>query len=96
MGQVLQEVEKSPRLIQVAKIGQRSCFLCRYIVEDLEKNGKLTGYPKDWASSGLFPVEGKLIHVILELGEIPPEDYEDLEKLASAVADALRTSTRLN
>lgn len=96
MGQVLQEVEKSPGLLQVAKIGQKSCFLCRYIVEDLQQNGKLTGHPKDWSSSGLFPVEGKLVHLILELGEIPPEDPKDLEELASAVAEALRTSSRLN
>lgn len=96
MGQMLQEVEKSAALLSVAKVGQQSCFLCRYIVEDLQQNGKLTGHPKDWAGSGLFPVEGKLVHILLELGEIPPEDPEDLEALAAVVALALTTSSRLN
>lgn len=96
MGQMLQEVEQSPGLLSIVKIGQKSCFLCRYIVEDIQQNGKLTGHPKDWSSTGLFPVEGKLVHVLLELGEIPPEDPEDLEALAAVVANALRTSSRLN
>lgn len=79
-------------LSAVAKIGQRSCFLCRFIVEDLEKNGKLTGYPKDWAGGGTFPIEGKLIHVLLELGHEPPQEMEDLEELAAHVSSVLAVS----
>lgn len=42
------------------------CFLCRFILEDEKKNGKLTGYPLDGEGKGIFPVEGKMIHVQLE------------------------------
>ncbi len=86
MGSILQEVEQSEKLLIAAKRGQETCFLCRYIVEDLEKNKKLTGHPKDWSGGGLFPVEGKLRHLILELGEVTPEDEDSSpEDLASIV-----------
>ncbi len=91
MGTVLQEVEQSEKLLIAAKVGAPTCFLCRYIVEDLEKNGKLTGHPKDWAGSGLFPIEGKLRHCILELGETTPEDEdaspEDLAQIVSRILE---------
>ena len=44
------------------------CFLCKWILGDLEKNGTLTnGYP-EICSDGkpMFPVEGKKKHLVLE------------------------------
>jgi hypothetical protein len=38
------------------------CFLCKWIYEDIEKNGSLTDYPK----GGQFPVPGKQQHLKLE------------------------------
>jgi hypothetical protein len=43
------------------------CSLCRMTLEDLEKNGRLTGWPKDALGSGTFPVEGKILHLAVEL-----------------------------
>jgi len=45
----------------------RGCFCCGLILEDIEKNGKLTGYPLDAMGSGTFPVAGKRRHLELEL-----------------------------
>lgn len=44
------------------------CFLCKWILGDLEKNGTLTnGYPEVCADGKpLFPLEGKLKHLALE------------------------------
>lgn len=45
------------------------CFLCKWIYEDLEKNEKLTDYPKG-SQEGQFPEAGKYQHLKLE-GMIP-------------------------
>jgi hypothetical protein len=44
------------------------CWLCKLILEDLEKNGTLTkGYPEICTDGKpLFPVEGKTEHLYLE------------------------------
>lgn len=45
----------------------RGCFLCKWILEDLQKHGKLTETWKDgagWATS--FPPEAKRKHLELE------------------------------
>ena len=42
------------------------CFLCKWILEDLEKNGALTGYPIDFNGGGVFPRAGKILHLQLE------------------------------
>lgn len=44
------------------------CFLCKWIHEDLEKNGKLTDAhpPKNIDGSTLFPADGKKKHLVLE------------------------------
>lgn len=44
------------------------CFLCKWILEDLEKNGTLTkGYPETSIDGKpLFPIEGKAEHLALE------------------------------
>lgn len=43
------------------------CFLCKWILEDLEKNQALTKYPTAAADgSSQFPVDGKVKHLFLE------------------------------
>ena len=42
------------------------CFLCRFVLEDQAKHGKLTGYPFDYNGNGIFPIEGKVAHIQLE------------------------------
>ncbi len=42
------------------------CFLCSWIVEDFEKNGKLSDYPYDSNGKGIFPYLGKVAHIRLE------------------------------
>lgn len=43
-----------------------SCFLCKWIVEDFLKHGKLTGWPKNEMCGDQFPITGKLAHIRLE------------------------------
>lgn len=42
------------------------CFVCRWILEDLEKNGVPTDYPRDAMGAGIFPWQGKMRHLELE------------------------------
>lgn len=41
----------------------KGCFLCKFILEDYAKNGKLTGHPNDIFEKGTFPVEAKIRHI---------------------------------
>lgn len=46
---------------------KEKCFLCKWILEDLEQNKVLTKYPVSaMDGSSQFPVEGKVKHLILE------------------------------
>lgn len=40
---------------------------CKWILEDLELHGKLTGWPLDSMSSPVFPIAGKILHIAAEL-----------------------------
>jgi len=42
------------------------CFLCKWILEDLTENGRLTGQPYDAIGQAGFPVGAKLNHMRLE------------------------------
>ena len=53
-----------------------SCFLCRLILEDLRKNGKLTGYPLDSTGAGTFPVDGKKKHLALEVMSVDNRSFK--------------------
>lgn len=59
---LLDRVPKGPEGDQVG------CFLCKWILEDLAKNGKLTdGHPaKCTDGSSQFPAESKKKHLVLE------------------------------
>jgi hypothetical protein len=54
------------RSTRMEKGEQVGCFLCRFILEDMQANGKLTAYPKDAEGKGAFPVEAKVRHITLE------------------------------
>jgi len=54
------------------------CFLCRWILEDLEAHGRITN-AKDLRPDGekaLFPAKAKRVHLELEGLSIPPELQE--------------------
>jgi len=89
MGEVLRQVEGSAALAELVRSKKETCFLCRWIEHDLTTNGKLTGWPLDSFGKPEFPVDAKLHHVILELGETPPKDPDDAEDVASVVAHLL-------
>ena len=61
-----EEIYLSPETVAALKGRVDGCFLCRFILEDQEKNGKLTGYPLDGDGKGIFPVDAKMIHIQLE------------------------------
>lgn len=91
MGEVLRQVEQSPGIreflqARIPKVDGPGCVPnCKLILEDLELHDKLTGWPKDSVGAPMYPVESKLIHLILEFGEAPPSSYKDTEDLASVV-----------
>lgn len=72
MEELLRELEQSVVLRQFLRgrvprdADSPGCFLCRLILEDLEANGKLTGYPNDYNRDGIFPVKSKLAHIEIE------------------------------
>jgi hypothetical protein len=43
-----------------------TCFCCKWILEDLQINRKLTGHPKDSLGGPVYPVDGKRKHLQLE------------------------------
>lgn len=96
MVEIIRLLNDSVELRELVRTNAPLCFLCKWMLEDLEKNGKLTGWPLDSMGKGVFPVEGKMIHVLLELGEPLPSDPEDLEDLASVVVHALEVRTSSN
>ena len=98
MGEVLRSLENSPALREFLKSrvpdGQDSVGCapnCRLILEDLETNGKFTGWPRDAFGGATYPIESKLIHLILEFNGEIPHDYASAEDLASVVAHLLDT-----
>ncbi len=54
------------------------CFLCRWILQDVQENGKLTGYPLDHAGGTQFPVTGKLKHIELESQALDNRTIKDI------------------
>jgi hypothetical protein len=66
----------------------KGCFLCRFILEDFAKNGKLTGSPNDIFGKGTFPVESKIRHIEIlkynlpekiQPGAKPPAEQDEQE-----------------
>lgn len=96
MGEIVRQLGISIQFRRFVESKVSTCFLCKWIAEDLEKNQRLTGWPKDSMDKGIFPVEGKLVHVLLELGHELPEDPEDEEALATCLLNALTLIKLLN
>jgi len=69
---------------------------CKWILEDLEQNGKLTGYPKDFNGASIYPVGSKIMHLHLELVGGFPEIVEDGVELLPAVVTKLRSMVPRN
>jgi len=92
MGEVLQQIEQSSALREFLRSqipdgsdGVGCAPNCKWILEDLEKNGRLTGWPFDAFGKSDFPVSAKLRHIALEFGEPVSEDEDDVETLAKLV-----------
>lgn len=85
MGEVLQGLARSAKLREFVREREEACFLCRWIGQDLDTNERITGWPLDWNKSPIFPVDGKLVHLLLELQAELPSDPEDIDDLASVV-----------
>ena len=61
----LSDAEKSAAMKALpGRVGK--CFLCKWILQDLVKNGTLTGHPKYELVPDLFPTEAKMTHLRLE------------------------------
>lgn len=89
MSEVLRQLERSSALRELLVSRAPICFMCSWCLRDLDENERFTGWPLDWNRSPLLPVEGKIIHFILELNLEPPSDPQSLDDLASVVAHAL-------
>lgn len=92
MDEVLQQVERSPALrrflqsrIPAGPDAPGCAPNCKWILEDLEQHGRLTGWPLDAFGKADFPVSAKLRHIALEFGEPVAEDMDDVETLAKLV-----------
>lgn len=67
---------------------------CSWILEDLERNGKLTGHPKDSNGQPVYPLGAKIMHLHLELIGGFPEDVEDGLSLLPVVVARVRSMTK--
>ena len=73
MAKSIRTLELTPALLTNLEARGPGCLLCRWVLEDVKANGKLTGYPIDYAGGAEFPVPGKIRHLELE-GFIPTLD----------------------
>ena len=64
----LDEQKKRQREWVISELQKRAakCFLCKWILENLEESGKLTGYPLAHDGVPVFPRVGMLEHLRLE------------------------------
>ena len=97
MEELLRELEKSVALRQFLRSrspktpdGPGCAPNCKWILEDLEKHGKLTGYPLDGLGGATYPVDGKLRHIAIELGFPIPVHVEDAREVLPLIVNKLR------
>lgn len=96
MEELLRELERSEALRDFLR--NRSpktpdgpgCAPCKWILEDLEENGKLTGYPLDGLGGATYPVDGKLRHIAIESGFQIPAHVEDAREILPLIVNKLR------
>lgn len=55
------------KLAELILKNQWSCFLCRWILEDIRLHGKLTDWPYDFNDKSEFPKKSKQAHIALEV-----------------------------
>jgi hypothetical protein len=96
MGEVLRNLARSAALLELVRGRSEPCFLCKWISQDLDTNEQITGWPLDWNKTPVFPIEGKLVHILLELDAPLPADPESVEDLASVVAHELEVRCQRN
>lgn len=65
-----EEIVLSQKTRDLLERRKEGCFLCRFVLEDEKKHGKLTSYPLDGEGKGQFPVSAKMIHVQLEQNSV--------------------------
>ena len=56
-------------ILAALKSRESTCFLCRWIAQDLEKHGQLTSWSPgdgDLSFGNIFPKSGKILHIKLE------------------------------
>jgi hypothetical protein len=70
------EITFSERTRDFLVLRAANCFLCAWILKDLEKNGKLTNYPLDYSGSPVFLAAGKKSHLKLEGLEVLNEQNQ--------------------
>ena len=73
MAKSIRTLELTPALLTNLEARGPGCHLCRWVLEDVKANGKLTGFPIDYAGGAEFPIPGKIRHLELE-GFIPTLD----------------------
>lgn len=66
MAKKKEEIVLKEQTLEVLKRMAPGCFLCAMIIEDFEKNGKLTGASHDFMGDPTFPVSGMVLHVEVE------------------------------
>lgn len=71
MEEVIRQLEQSPALREFLERKAFGCFLCRWILRDINEEKRLTGWPLDSFGKPEFPVIAKLHHLALELGKAP-------------------------
>ena len=89
MEEILKKVEQSQILkaflrgrIPVDENSPGCAPCCKWILEDLELNGRLTGWPYDSMNSPQFPIAGKVLHLASELGVEERIDGDRVKKVS--------------
>ena len=90
MEALLQEIEGSAVLRTLLEGWAPTCWLCEWVLDDLRSLGRLSGRPIDFNGQPVFPIDGKLRHVLLELGEPVPDWAVEPRDLIPEILAVLR------
>jgi hypothetical protein len=68
------------------------CFLCKWLVEDLQANQKFTNYPGAAIDGSVsFPLEGKVLHLMVEGVWVPEMKAMVSEEVMKKVKSSLES-----
>lgn len=59
------DIQITPDTLAFLKSVKDTCFLCKWILQDFEKNGTLTGHYSANGEFEIFPVKGMVNHISL-------------------------------